>query len=124
MNEIYYIKPYKSIRGFSRHSVVEYSYQRDRNIGLLSSRASLTSWEEGAFLALLGHPLVMVSEKTKTKNFNGSFLWIGFNCLKVTEPLRRDSLLVTTKSQGVFDTHFIDLRRVKSLVGLGANQWF
>ena len=35
----------------------------------------------------------------KKKNFNGPFSWMGFNCLKASEPLRGDSLLFTTKSQ-------------------------
>ena len=36
------------------------------------------------------------------KKIYGLFLWMGFNSLKVTEPLRRDSsLLFTTKSPGV-----------------------
>ena len=36
-------------------------------------------------------------DKLSEKNYD-SFLWMGLNCFKVTEPLRRDSLLFTTKS--------------------------
>ena len=32
------------------------------------------------------------------KKLYGPFLWIGFNCLKATEPLWGDSLLFTAKS--------------------------
>ena len=37
----------------------------------------------------------------------------GFNCLKATEPLLRDSLLFTTEPPGVRGTHLIDLEKVK-----------
>ena len=37
-----------------------------------------------------------------------------------TEPLRGDSLLCTTKSQGVHGTHFIDLGMMKGRDELGA----
>ena len=57
-------------------------------------------------------------------NFMAPFLWMGFNCLKATEPLRGDSLLFTTKSPGVPSTHFIVLRRMKGCVDLGATWWF
>ena len=35
------------------------------------------------------------------------------NCLKATEPLRRGSLLFTTKFPEILGTHLIDLRRMK-----------
>ena len=38
---------------------------------------------------------------------------MGFNCLKTTKSLRRDSLLFTTQSPEVPGTHLIDLRRMK-----------
>ena len=41
------------------------------------------------------------------------FLWMGFNCLKATEPLRGDILLFTIQFPGVPDTQIIDLRRMK-----------
>ena len=47
------------------------------------------------------------------KKLYGPFLWMWFNCLKATVPLRRDSLLCTTKSPGVPSTHLIDLGRMK-----------
>ena len=39
---------------------------------------------------------------------------MGFKCLKTTEPLRRDSLLFTTKSLGVPSAH-LNLRMTKGL---------
>ena len=42
-----------------------------------------------------------------------NFLWMGFNCLKATEPLRGDILLFTIQFPGVPDTQIIDLRRMK-----------
>ena len=50
---------------------------------------------------------------------NGPFLWMGFNCLNATEPLREDRLLFTCKSPGT-----IDLLRMKSWIELGGTQWF
>ena len=41
------------------------------------------------------------------------FLWMGFNCLKATEPLRGGSLLFTTYFPEIPGTHFIDLGRMK-----------
>ena len=43
---------------------------------------------------------------------HGPFLWMGFNYLKTTKSIRRDSLLFTNKSPEV-DTHLIDLERMK-----------
>ena len=54
----------------------------------------------------------------------GPFLWVGFNCLKATEPLQGDSLLFTTKFPEIPGTHLIDLGRIKGWVDLGATQWF
>ena len=52
--------------------------------------------------------------------FMNHFLWIPFGCLNAAEPLRRDSLLLTTKSPGVTGTHLIDLERMKGRLYLGA----
>ena len=52
------------------------------------------------------------------------FLWMGFNCLKATQPLQGGSLLFTTKFPEIPGTHLIDLGRMKDLVDLGATQWF
>ena len=52
------------------------------------------------------------------KKLYGSFLWMGFNCLKATEPLRRDSLLFTTKFPEVSSTHLINLGYMKGLVNI------
>ena len=43
----------------------------------------------------------------------GPFLWMGFNCLKATEPLQGDSLLFTTQSPGVPGTHLINFDGMK-----------
>ena len=47
------------------------------------------------------------------KKIYGPFLWMRFNNLKVTEPLREDSLLFTTKSPELRGTHLIDLGEMK-----------
>ena len=47
---------------------------------------------------------------------------VGFNCVKTTEPLREDSLLLTTRSTEVTSTHFIDIRKMKGWVDQGATQ--
>ena len=47
---------------------------------------------------------------------------MGFNRLKATKPLRRDSLLFTTQFPEIPGTHFIDLGKIKSLVDLEATQ--
>ena len=49
---------------------------------------------------------------------------MGFNCLKTTESLWRDSLLFTTKFPGLPGAHLISLWRRKSWVDSGATQWF
>ena len=54
--------------------------------------------------------------KMLEKNFlklYGTFLWMGFNCIKATEPLRGDRLIFTTQFAGFPGTHLIDLRRMK-----------
>ena len=53
------------------------------------------------------------------ENLYTPFLMIAFNCLKATEPLRGDSLLLTNKSPGVSGTHFMD----ESLGGAWSRQW-
>ena len=50
--------------------------------------------------------------------------WMGFNCLKATQPLRGGNLLLITKFPEVPCTHLIDLGRMKGWVDLGVNQWF
>ena len=40
-------------------------------------------------------------KKFKIKKLCGPFLWMGFNCLKASEPLRGGSLLFTTKSPSI-----------------------
>ena len=41
------------------------------------------------------------------------FLWMRFNCLKATEPLRGGSLLSTTKFPETPGTHLIDIGGIK-----------
>ena len=61
--------------------------------------------------------------KNLKKNY-AHFLWVGFNCLKATVPLRGDSLLFTTKILGGSDTHLSDFRRMKGWFHLEVIQWF
>ena len=49
---------------------------------------------------------------------------MGFNCLKVTEPLWGGSLLFTAKFPGIPGTRLIDLWKIKGQVDLGPTQWF
>ena len=49
----------------------------------------------------------IIQRTSVEKKMHGSFLWIGFNCFKVTEPLPGASLLFTTKSPGLPRTHLI-----------------
>ena len=49
----------------------------------------------------------------KKQNFFTLFLWMGFNFLKASEPLRGDSLLFTSKSVGVSGTYLIYFRKMK-----------
>ena len=49
----------------------------------------------------------------KNVNINASFSWMGFNCLKVTDPLGGDSLLFTTKSPEIHCTHLINFGKMK-----------
>ena len=44
---------------------------------------------------------------------------MGFNCLKVTEPLQGGSLLFTTKFSEIPGTHLIDPGRMTGFKGLG-----
>ena len=66
---------------------------------------------------VLNTPLLPVKNKRKMilhEKLYGSFLRMGFNCLKATEPRRGDRLLFTTQSPGVPGTHLIDLGRMKA----------
>ena len=54
----------------------------------------------------------------------GLFLWMGFNCLKATNPLRGGSLRFAFKFPEILGTHLTDLRRMKHWVNLGSTQWF
>ena len=60
---------------------------------------------------LRGNDLHKLHEGRK-KNLYGPFLWMGFNFLKATEPLRGGRLLFTTKFPERPDTHLIDLGRM------------
>ena len=81
------------------------------------------------FDCLLNTPLLPVNNKEatsymKTSKFYYPFLRRGFNCLKATEPLQRDSLLLTTRSQGIPGTHLInfDCMKVWNNLDLEATQ--
>ena len=50
------------------------------------------------------------------KNLYRPFLWMGFNCLKATEPLRGSILLLTTNLPEIPGTHLIDFARIKGWV--------
>ena len=58
-----------------------------------------------------------ISSSIKKKLY-GTFLWMGFNFLKATEPLRGDSLLFATKFPEIPGTHLIDLGRMEGIKGL------
>ena len=51
-------------------------------------------------------------------------LWMGFNCLKATQPLRGGGLVLIIQFPEIPGSHFIDLRKMKGWVDLGATQWF
>ena len=57
------------------------------------------------------------------KNFMALFYGWGSTASRL-EPLRRGSLLFTSKFPEIPGTHFIDLGRMKGWVDLGATQWF
>ena len=58
------------------------------------------------------------------KNFMVPFFYGWGSTASRLEPLRRGSLLFTTKFPEPFGTHFTDLGRMKSSVDLGVTQWF
>ena len=61
----------------------------------------------------------------KKTQLHGTFLWIGFNCLKATEPLRGGSLLFATKLTEILGTHLIGLGRTKAEATLEPRKyWF
>ena len=47
---------------------------------------------------------------------------MGFHCIKATEALQEDNLLLNIKSPEASATHLIDLKRMKGRVKLGAIQ--
>ena len=59
-------------------------------------------------------PQIFYEVWTLLKILFGPFLWMGFNCLKATEPLQVDSLLFTTKFPEIPGTYLMDRERVKS----------
>ena len=65
-------------------------------------------WVLNAPLLPLKNKEIILHEK-----LYGPFLWLGFNCLKATEPLRGESFLFTTQSPGVPGTHLMDLGKMK-----------
>ena len=81
-----------------------------RDVSLENSADSYLSCR----LALL-HPVpyFFLLYRSFKKTLCGPFLWMGFNCLKATEPLRGESLLFTTKLPEIPGTHLNDLGRMK-----------
>ena len=61
--------------------------------------------------------------KKNRKNFMAPFNGWGSTASRL-KPLWGGSLLFTTKFPEIPGTHFIDLRRMKGWVDLGATQWF
>ena len=55
------------------------------------------------------------------KNFTAPFLW--GSTASMLEPLQEGSFLFTTKFPEIPGIHFIDLRRMKDWVDLGATHW-
>ena len=60
------------------------------------------------------HFMMNLKDVYSKKTLYNPFLWMGFNCLKATEPLRGDSLLFISKSLGVTSTHLFYFRGMKS----------
>ena len=60
----------------------------------------------------------------KNVKLYGPFLWMGFNCLKATEPLQEDSLSFTIQSPGIPGIYLINLRSMKGWAELGTTQQF
>ena len=52
------------------------------------------------------------------------YVYMVFNCLKAAEPLLGDSLLLTTKSPGVPDTHLIDHMHLTDFSQNSRNKYF
>ena len=61
-----------------------------------------------------------VQHLKKKKELYDPFLWMGFNCFKVTEPLRGAGLLFTIKFSEIPGTRLINLGRIKGLVDVEA----
>ena len=68
-------------------------------------------------------PLAFWLLKKKKTNFMVPFYGWGSTDSRL-EPLRGGNLFFTTKFPETPGTHFIDLRRMKGWVDLGATQWF
>ena len=62
---------------------------------------------------IIAFDLMSAFKLKNLKKLFGPFLWMGFNCLKTTEPMRGDSLLFNTLSPGVLGTYLIDFGRMK-----------
>ena len=65
----------------------------------------------------------MKIKKALKKNFMVPFYGWGSTASRL-EPLRRGNLLFTTKFPELPGTQFIDFKRMKGSVNLGATQWF
>ena len=97
-------------------------------------RLNRSLWNKFPILFLVGHRFSHEAETlTMSPNFNNDgnifqfkcgHFWIGFNCLRASEPLRGDSLLLTIKFSKYSGTHLTDLRRMKGWIDRGATFWF
>ena len=72
---------------------------------------------------IFGYPLIGQFD-TKNLKLMASFFYGWGSTASKLEPLWGGSLLFTTKFPEIPGTHFIDLRRMKGWVDLGATQWF
>ena len=99
-------------------SIMRYFGKTTENFGIFTPKYfwKRTFLVESGQKTVDGHP--------HYKKLYGPFLWMGFNCLKATEPLWRDSLLFTTKFPRHPGTNLIDFGGMKGWTNLGAYQWF
>ena len=97
---------------------------------LLNALAKSSTFPNGKWLWMVQYFFTMLARsKCKNyhikffKNFMARFYGWGSTAWRLV-PLRGGSLLFTTKFWDIPGAHFIDLRRMKGWVDLGATQWF
>ena len=107
----FYSSPINAIvKQVSASTYQHFCYQRWRFIPLK---------DEDLFL----QKMKIYSKKKLYLNFMAPFYGWGSTASRL-QPLQGGSLLFTTKFPEIPGTHFVDLRRMKGWVDLGANQWF